>query len=81
MLTVDSEPFRAVLAAAAPAGLIGGLAARRALAAMVIVEIVPGILIGPEVLGPAAAVAAATSGGTAMRATTGTDAPMPVFKG
>jgi Kef-type K+ transport system membrane component KefB len=51
MITVDSESFLAVVTAAALAALIGGLAGRRALVPVVVVEIVFGIVIGPEVLG------------------------------
>jgi Kef-type K+ transport system membrane component KefB len=51
MITVDSESFLAVVSAAAIAALIGGLAGRRVLVPVVAVEIVLGILIGPEVLG------------------------------
>jgi Kef-type K+ transport system membrane component KefB len=51
MLTVDSESFLAVVTAAALAALVGGLAGRRALVPVVVVEIVLGIVIGPEVLG------------------------------
>ena len=51
MITVDSESFLAVVSAAALAALIGGLAGRRVLVPVVAVEIVLGILIGPEVLG------------------------------
>ena len=48
MITVDSESFLAVVSVAA---LIGGLAGRRVLVPVVAVEIVLGILIGPEALG------------------------------
>jgi hypothetical protein len=51
MITVDSESFLAVVTAAALAALIGGLAGRRALVPVVVVEIVLWIVIGPEVLG------------------------------
>jgi Kef-type K+ transport system membrane component KefB len=51
MITVDSESFLAVVSAAAIAALVGGLAGRRVLVPVVAVEIVLGILIGPEVLG------------------------------
>jgi len=51
MLTVDSESFLAVVTAAALAALAGGLAGRRLLVPVVVVEIVLGIVIGPEVLG------------------------------
>jgi Kef-type K+ transport system membrane component KefB len=51
MITVDSESFLAVVSVAALAALIGGLAGRRVLVPVVAVEIVLGILIGPEVLG------------------------------
>ena len=51
MLTVDSESFLAVVTAAALAALVGGLAGRRLLVPVVVVEIVLGIVIGPEVLG------------------------------
>jgi Kef-type K+ transport system membrane component KefB len=51
MITVDSESFLAVVAAAAIAALIGGIAGRRMLLPVVVVEIVLGIVIGPDVLG------------------------------
>ena len=51
MITVDSESFLAVVSVAALAALIGGLAGRRVLVPVVAVEIVLGILIGPEALG------------------------------
>ena len=51
MITVDSESFLAVVTAAALAALIGALAGRRILLPVVVVEIVLGIVIGPDVLG------------------------------
>jgi Kef-type K+ transport system membrane component KefB len=51
VITVDSESFLAIVAAAAIAALVGGLAGRRVLVPVVAVEIVLGILIGPQVLG------------------------------
>ena len=51
MITVDSESFLAVVTAAALAALIGGLAGQRMLLPVVVVEIVLGIVIGPDVLG------------------------------
>ena len=51
MITVDSESFLAVVAAAAMAALVGALAAPRLLLPVVVLEIVLGIVIGPDVLG------------------------------
>jgi Kef-type K+ transport system membrane component KefB len=51
MISVDSESFLVVVTAAALAALIGGLAPRRLLVPVVVVETVLGILIGPELLG------------------------------
>ena len=53
MITVDSESFLAVVSAAALAALIAGLAGRRLLVPVVVIEILLGILIGPELLGVA----------------------------
>jgi Kef-type K+ transport system membrane component KefB len=50
MITVDSESFLAVATAAALAALVGGLASPRVLVPTVVVEVVLGILIGPELL-------------------------------
>jgi len=51
MIPVDSESFLAIVTAAALAALIGGLASRRLLVPVVVIEILLGILIGPELLG------------------------------
>ena len=51
MITVDSESFLAVVTAAALAALVSGVAGRRVLLPVVVVEIVLGIIIGPDVLG------------------------------
>jgi Kef-type K+ transport system membrane component KefB len=55
MITVDSESFLAVVGAAALAGLVAGLAGRRLAVPVVVVEVLLGILIGPELLGLAEA--------------------------
>jgi Kef-type K+ transport system membrane component KefB len=51
VITVDSESFLAVVTVSALAALIGGLAGRRVLVPVVVVEILLGIVIGPELLG------------------------------
>ena len=51
MLTVDSESFLAVAAVAALAALLAGLLAGRLPLPVVVLEIVLGILIGPDLLG------------------------------
>ena len=51
MLTVDSESFLAVAAVAALAALVAGLLAGRLPLPVVVVEIVLGIVIGPDLLG------------------------------
>jgi len=50
MITVDSESFLTVVTVAALAALLGGLAARRMVVPVVVLEILLGILVGPEVL-------------------------------
>src|SRR5262245_23392347 len=51
MITVDSESFLAVVAAAALAALIGGIAGRRAVVAVAVRGAVLGIGIGADGLG------------------------------
>lgn len=51
MISVDSESFLAVVAAAALAALIAGVAGRRVVVPVVVIELLLGILVGPEVLG------------------------------
>jgi Kef-type K+ transport system membrane component KefB len=55
MLTVDSESFLAVVAAAAIAALVAGLVGPHLALPVVVIEIVLGIVIGPELLGLAEA--------------------------
>jgi len=50
MITVDSESFLTVVTVAALAALLGGLAARRMVVPVVVLEILLGILVGSEVL-------------------------------
>jgi Kef-type K+ transport system membrane component KefB len=50
MITVDSESFLTVVTVAAVAALLGGLAARRMVVPVVVLEIVLGIVVGPELL-------------------------------
>jgi Kef-type K+ transport system membrane component KefB len=50
MITVDSESFLTVVTVAALAALLGGLAARRMVVPVVVLEIVLGIVVGPELL-------------------------------
>ena len=50
MITVDSESFLTVVTVAALAALLGGLAARRMVVPVVVLEILLGILVGPELL-------------------------------
>src|SRR5690242_8257935 len=50
-LSVDSESFLAIVAAAALASLVAALLARRVVLPVVVLEICLGILIGPELLG------------------------------
>lgn len=51
MITVDSESFLAVVGAAAVAALIAGLVGPRLALPVVVIEILLGILIGPDLLG------------------------------
>jgi Kef-type K+ transport system membrane component KefB len=50
LITVDSESFLTVVTVAALAALLGGLAARRMVVPVVVLEILLGILVGPELL-------------------------------
>jgi Kef-type K+ transport system membrane component KefB len=51
MITVDAESFLTVVAAAAIAALVAALAGPRLAVPVVVIEIVLGILVGPELLG------------------------------
>ena len=51
MISVDSESFLTIVVAAALAALIAGVVADRLPLPVVVIEIVLGILVGPEVLG------------------------------
>jgi Kef-type K+ transport system membrane component KefB len=50
LITVDSESFLTVVTVAALAALLGGLAGRRMVVPVVVLEILLGILVGPELL-------------------------------